>query len=59
MKIKDLFPDNSPPLKIGNMFNSKEIDKAINTKNIVKRTVTLRNGVTGEVVCQRSIMTKE
>ena len=59
MKVKDLFAGvwTGAPLKLRNMYNSKDLNSALNGK-VTAQTVTLKNAQTGEITGKRTIYQK-
>lgn len=59
MKLKDLVPGvwSGSEMKTRNLYSQKDLNSALNGK-VTAQTVTLKNGVTGEITCKRTIYQK-
>ena len=60
MKVKDLFSGvwQATPMKLPNMFNAADVEKAINTARATAQTVTMRDTATGKIIGHRTIYQK-
>jgi hypothetical protein len=59
MKVKDLVGDvwSGKPLKLRNMFSSKDTQVVLSTK-VSAQTVTVKNTSTGEIIGKRTVYQK-
>ena len=58
MKLRDLRPDSwsGEPLRLGNLYDSRETAAVISTKRVVPKTVTIVSN--GQIIGKRTIFSK-